>query len=293
MKNSIVSEVKYSVFQSGNPLYQFIAANVFVFLVLNLLYVVEFLVGRAGVISVFLEQQLVMPANFSLFAVKPWTVFTYMFTQKEIFHLLFNMLWLFWLGKIFLDFLNKRQFIFVYLLGGLAGGITFLLLYNFIPVFRDDAQFSYLLGSSASVSAIVVGTATLLPNYSIRMLLFGDVRLKYLALVFIVLDLIGLAGANPGGSLSHLGGALFGYVFISQLNRGSDWSKVFARKKKRKPVLKVVRNEHPKTPARAVRSVLDQEYIDTILDKISQSGYDNLTKEEKEALFKASKQDQQ
>src|SRR5690606_9972035 len=133
----------------------------------------------------------------------------------------------------------------------------------------------------------------LLPNYSIRMLFFGDVKLKYLALVFIVLDLIGLAGANPGGSLSHLGGALFGYVFISQLNRGSDWSKVFARKKKRKPVLKVVRNEHPKTPARAVRSVLDQEYIDTILDKISQSGYDNLTKEEKEALFKASKQDQQ
>src|SRR5690606_33167981 len=112
---------------------------------------------------------LVMPANFSLFAAKPWTVFTYMFTQREIFpHLLFNMLWLFWLGKIFLDFLNKRQFIFVYLLGGLAGGITFLLLYNFIPVFKSDAQFSYLLGSSASVMAIVVGTATLLPNYSIR-----------------------------------------------------------------------------------------------------------------------------
>jgi len=292
MKNSIVSEVRYSVFKSGNPLYQFMAINVFVFLLLNLLYVFEFLFGQAGLVSDFLQKQLIMPANFSLFLLKPWTAFTYMFTQREFFHLLFNMLWLFWLGKIFLDFLNKRQFIFTYLLGGLAGGITFLLLYNFIPVFKSDAQFSFLLGSSASVSAIVVGTATLLPDYTIRMLFFGNVKLKYLALVFIILDLIGLAGANPGGNLSHLGGALLGYLFIVQLQKGRDWSKTFVRKKRKKPDLKVVRNEQPKSPIRGSRTIPNQEYIDTILDKISQSGYDNLTKEEKEALFKASKQDQ-
>ena len=290
MKSSILHEVKYSVFKSGNPLYQFIAINVGVFLLLNLLFVVEFLTGNAGILSDQIQKQLVVPTQYSLLASKPWTLFTYMFTQREFFHLLFNMLWLFWLGKIYLDFLNKRQFIFSYILGGLAGGITYVLIYNYIPVFKSDAQFSYLLGSSASVMAIVVGTATLLPDYSIRMLFFGNVKLKYLAMVFVVLDLIGIAGANPGGSLSHLGGALFGFLFISRLQKGTDWSKVFVRKKK--PKLQVSRNEEPKVSHTVSRTIPNQEYIDTILDKISQSGYDKLTKEEKEALFKASKQDQ-
>lgn len=290
MKSSILHEVKYSVFKSGNPLYQFIAINVGVFLFLNLLFVVEFLAGNAGVITNQLERQLSVPSQYSSLATKPWTFLTYMFTQREFFHLLFNMLWLFWLGNIFLDFLNKRQFIFSYILGGLAGGLAYLLIYNYIPVFRNDAQFSYLLGSSASVMAIVVGTATLLPDYSIRMLFFGNVKLKYLALVFVILDLIGIAGRNPGGSLSHLGGALFGFLFISRLQKGKDWSKMFVRKKK--PKLQVTRNDEPKYSPTVSRTIPNQEYIDTILDKISQSGYDNLTKEEKEALFKASKQDQ-
>jgi membrane associated rhomboid family serine protease len=290
MKNSILHEVKYSVFQSGNPLYQFIAINVGVFLLLNLLFVVEFLAGQAGVISNQIQAQLSVPTQYAELATKPWTLFTYMFTQREFFHLLFNMLWLFWLGNIFLDFLNKRQFIFSYILGGLAGGLAYLLIYNYIPVFKNDVQFSYLLGSSASVMAIVVGTATLLPDYSIRMLFFGNVKLKYLALVFIILDLIGIAGANPGGSLSHLGGALFGFLFISQLQKGKDWSKIFIRKKK--PKFQVARNEEPRVSPTVSRTIPNQEYIDTILDKISQSGYDKLTKEEKEALFKASKQDQ-
>ncbi len=289
MKNSILHEVKYSVFKSGNPLYQFIAINVGVFLLLNLLFVVEFLAGHAGVISNQIQSQLTVPTQYAQLATKPWTLLTYMFTQREFFHLLFNMLWLFWLGNIFLDFLNKRQFIFSYILGGLAGGVAYLLIYNYIPVFKSD-QFSYLLGSSASVMAIVIGTATLLPDYSIRMLFFGNVKLKYLAIVFIVLDLIGIAGANPGGSLSHLGGGLFGFLFISQLQKGKDWSKIFVRKKK--PKFQVARNEEPQVSPTVSRTIPNQEYIDTILDKISQSGYDKLTKEEKEALFKASKQDQ-
>lgn len=292
MRNSVLEEVKFSVFKSGNPLYQFIAINVGLFLFLNLLYVIEFLFGKAGLVSDFLQDQLVMPANFSLLIFKPWTIFTYMFTQRDLFHLLINVLWLFWLGKIFLDFLNKRQFIFSYIMGGLVGGVTFLLLYNFIPVFSTQAQFSFLLGSSASVSAIVIGVATLLPNYTIQLLFLGNVRLKYLAIAFIVLNLIGLAGSNSGGSLAHLGGALFGFIYITQLQKGKDWSKVFARRKKKSPALKVVYHDQPKQTARTSRSIPNQEYIDTILDKISQSGYDKLTKEEKEALFKASKQDQ-
>ena len=292
MKNSVLSELKYKVFKSGNPLYLLIAINIGVFLLLNFLLLFEFLFNYNGLISGPIRELLVMPANPMAFILKPWTLFTYMFTQQEFFHLLFNMLWLFWLGQIFLDFLNKRQFIFAYICGGLAGGLTFLFLYNFIPVFAQRAQLDLLLGSSASVMAIVVGTATLLPDYAIRMLFFGNVKLKYLALVFIILDLIGIAGANPGGSLSHLGGALFGFLYINALQKGKDWSKMFGMKKKRKPVMRVVPKDEPPRGAKSVNSVPDQAYIDTILVKISQHGYNKLTKEEKEALFKASKQDQ-
>jgi len=291
MRNSILSDLKYKVFKSGNPLYLFIAINIGVFLFLNFLLLFEFLFSYSGVISGPVREQLVMPANPMLFIFKPWTLFTYMFTQQEFFHLLFNMLWLFWLGQIFLDFLNKRQFIFTYICGGLAGGLVFLFLYNFIPVFSNEAQFAFLLGASASVSAVVVGTATLLPDYTIRMLFFGNVKLKYLALVFIILDLIGIAGANPGGSLSHLGGALFGFLYIQNMQKGRDWSRVFSNKRRKKPIMRVVPKEEPPR-SRPVNRVPDQEYIDTILDKISQHGYDKLTKEEKDALFKASKQDQ-
>jgi len=280
--------MRYRIFKSGNPLYQFIAINVGVFLLLNLLYVIEFLFGQAGVVTETIQSQLMMPASLAALALKPWTIVTYMFTQREFFHILFNMLWLFWLGQIFLDFLNRRQFIFNYLAGGLMGGITYVLLYNLLPVFKSDVQISLLLGSSAAVSAIVIATATLLPDYAIRMLFIENVKLKYLATVFIILDLIGIAGTNPGGSLSHLGGALFGYIYISQLQKGNDWSKIFVRGKK-KSKLKVVKNEQSINTS---RTIPNQEYIDTILDKISQSGYENLTKEEKAALFKASKQDQ-
>src|SRR5690606_1898083 len=166
MRGSIISDLKYKVFKSGNPLYQFIAINVGVFLLLNLLYVIEFLFGLAGLVSEPLQNQLMMPASTAAFALKPWTIITYMFTQREFFHILFNMLWLFCLGQIFLDFLNRRQFIFSYLAGGIMGGIAFVLLYNILPVFKSDVEISLLLGSSAAVSAIVIGTATLLPDYA-------------------------------------------------------------------------------------------------------------------------------
>src|SRR5690606_31655537 len=164
------------------------------------------------------------------------------------------------------DFLNNRLFVYSYIMGGLFGGITFLLLYNFIPVFSTQAQFSYLLGSSASVAAIVIGAATLLPNYTIQLLFLGNVKLKYLAIAFIVLNLIGLAGPNSGGSLAHLGGALFGFVYVSQLQKGNDWSKMFMRRKKKSPTLKVVhydRYDQPKQPIKTSRSIPNQEYIDT------------------------------
>jgi membrane associated rhomboid family serine protease len=281
MNKSLFSELYYKVFQSGNPLFLFIGINVIVFLAINLFAAGEFLAGGSGGGSQWMVSMLSMPAYYEALPFKFWTIFTYMFTQKGFFHLLFNMLWLYWLGLIFLDFLNKRQFIFTYLAGGLMGAALYLLAFNFIPALSGTVQNSILLGSSASVMAVVVATATLVPNFTIQLLLLGSVKLKYLALAYLVLDLVGI-GSEPGGSIAHIGGALLGFVYIRQLNGGADFSTIFKRKSK----LKVAKNQ--KTENRQP-TIPDQEAIDRILDKISQSGYDSLTKGEKEQLFKASK----
>ncbi len=281
MNRSIFSELYYKVFQSGSPLYLFIGINVLVFLAINLLAVGEFLTNGSGSAADWLELQLAMPAYYKLLPYKFWTIVTYMFTQRGFFHLLFNMLWLYWLGLIFLDFLNKRQFIFTYLAGGIMGALLYLLAYNLIPVFSGSVERSVLLGSSASVMAVVFATATLVPDFTIRLLFFGGVKLKYLALAYFVLDIIGI-GSNPGGSIAHIGGAVVGFVYIKQLKSGKDLSNIFKRKSK----LKIVKN---KSTAAAPAALPNQETIDKILDKISHSGYDSLTKTEKEQLFKASK----
>lgn len=288
MKSPIVEELKYKVFKSGNPLFLFIGLNVIVFLVINLVVLLEFIMSRNAVVSSFILQQLAMPAQLGDFMFKPWTFITYMFTQREFFHLLFNMLWLFWMGKIFLEFLSKRQFVFTYLLGGIGGALTFSLLYNLLPVFSGSVNHSVLLGASASVSAIIVGTAVLVPHYTIRLLFFGNVKLVYLAIAFVVLDLLGISGGNPGGNIAHLGGAILGYMYMVQVKKGNDWSKVFIPKKKTHPFRQVYKNENPVV---SKGPVPDQAYIDAILDKILQSGYKSLTNAEKDALFKASKED--
>lgn len=289
MKKSWVGGLWHKAFRSGNPLFLFIGINILVFVGLGLLSLVSALgftdVPLTGYVMPWLE----LPASVSAWLYKPWTLATYMFTQQGLFHVLFNMLWLFWLGIIFLDFLKKRQFTFVYLAGGIVGGLLYLLAYNLIPVFRAEAFRTVMIGSSASVSAIIFATATLLPDYTIRMLFFGNVKLKYLALAFIVIDVLAIEGLNAGGSMAHIGGALFGFVYIKRLQNGQDWSRIFGRRGRKRRTLRVVRNEHPVNEETLVPN---QEVIDRILDKISQSGYDSLTKAEKEALFKASKQGQ-
>jgi len=199
---------------------------------------------------------------------------------------LFNMLWLYWLGNIFLDFLKPRQFHFVYLSGGFAGAVIYALAYNVFPVFAGSISSATIVGASASVMAIIVATATLLPDYSMRLLLLGDVKLKYLAAAYIALDLIGIGTVGAGGSFSHLGGAVMGFTYIKMLQNGKDWSNLFKRKSK----LRVVRNDNKNTATSKNATVgVNQGEIDAILDKISRTGYDKLTKEEKETLFKASK----
>lgn len=282
MNRSVFSELYYKVFLSGNPLFLFIGINVLIFLVINLFTAGGYLFAGHTAGADWLTRQLSMPASLAELPFQFWTIITYMFTQREFFHLLFNLLWLYWMGIIFLDFLNKRQFIFSYFAGGLMGALLYLLAYNILPVFNQAVQNSFLLGSSASVMAIVVATATLVPDFTIRLLFFGAVRLKYLALAYFILDIISVSGGNPGGSIAHIGGALMGFIFIKRLQKGRDMSNILKKSSK----LKVVKNTNSK-PANSGSA--DQDTIDRILDKISRSGYESLSKTEKEQLFKASK----
>ncbi len=281
---SIINELKYKMLHSGSRLYLFIGINVLVFLVINLLAVFQFLFTRSTSYADWLQLNLSVPAYLPMLAAKFWTVITYMFGHRSLFHIFFNLLWLYWMGRIFEDFLNKRQFTFTYLAGGIAGAAMYVMAYNVFPAFSNSIQHSVVIGASASVMAIVVATATLLPDYSIMLLLFGSVRLKYLAIAFVIMDIVMITGLNAGGGITHIGGAILGYAYIKQLRRGNDWSKLFTRKRSR---LRPIRNEA--VPKRNINELPDQEVIDSILDKISKSGYDSLSKTEKEQLFKASK----
>ncbi|MFF5382433.1 rhomboid family intramembrane serine protease [Pedobacter suwonensis] len=282
--NNTFKDLKYKVFQSGNPLFFYIGINVILFLITSIIGVVVFL-GRIPVdANLWIREYVGLPASLPKLPERFYTLFTYMFFHDGILHVLFNMLGLFWFGNIFMNFLKSRQFHFVYLAGGLFGGLFALAVLNIFPVYADGLAGVTIIGASAAVMAIIFAAATLVPNYSIMLLFFGEVKIKWIAIVYFILDFIAIGSVNAGGSLAHIGGALLGFTFIKSLQNGRDWSKIFERK----PKLKVVRNEKPVKKPEFKGGVTQQE-IDAILDKISTSGYDKLTTVEKEKLFKASK----
>jgi hypothetical protein len=200
------------------------------------------------------------------------------------------MLWLYWMGRIFEDLLNSKKLLFVYIAGGLAGAFFYILSFNIFPAYADVTMVSAAVGASASVTAILIACATLVPNYTIFLMFLGPVKLKWIALFYIVIDILSVSGSNAGGYLSHIGGAIFGFVFIKALQNGNDWSKPFENLFKPKPKLKVVSRNQPVKPRIVRDEIPNQAVIDEILDKISKSGYDKLTATEKETLFKASAQ---
>lgn len=284
-RNNLLADLKFKVFKSGNPVFFYIGINTIVFVAVALFGVTYFLAGNTNMRFIdYISEYVAFPANFSKLPFRFYTVLTYQFFHETIFHVLFNMLWLFWMGRIFMDFLKPRQFHFVYLSGGIMGAVFFALAYNFIPVFAGNAFAATLIGSSASVMAIAVATTTLVPDYTLSLMLIGSIKLRYIVLAYIVIDLIGIASTNAGGSFAHLGGAFMGFAYIKLLQNGKDWSSWF----KRKPKLKVVKNDMP-GQVKKDSKLSNQKEVDAILDKISRSGYDKLSKQEKETLFKASK----
>ena len=238
-----------------------------------------------------------VPASLSELILKPWTLISYMFLHIGFIHILFNMLWLYSFGRLFLSFLDKKKLLSVYLMGGLAGAVLYIISFNLFPVFESGRAMSVALGASASVMAVVVAISTYIPNHRVYVPILGSVKIKYFAIVFIVSDLLFIynRSGNLGGHIAHLGGALFGFYYIYQLKKGKDISKgfnnlmysFFALFKKRSK-LKVSHKKAETDMDYNKRKADKQKEVNKILDKISKSGYDSLTKKEKDQLFRMS-----
>jgi membrane associated rhomboid family serine protease len=285
--STLWQNIQYKMLRSGSKLNLLIGINIIVFLLINIPGEIENVFFLSSNIKFFSVEYLQLTAYLPKLPLRFWTPLTYMFMHAGVFHILFNMLWLYWFGQIFEEYLGKKRTLGLYIMGGLAGAALYILSYNTLPFFTHEnaAAGSSLVGASASVMAIMVATATLLPDYTISLMFIGPVKLKWLILFFIIIDFLGITGFNAGGEIAHLGGALLGFVYIKRLQKGHDWidsiSSIFKPKSKLKVVAKAASGRANDFPR--------QEEIDQILDKISRSGYDSLNKQEKEILFRASK----
>lgn len=277
---------------------QLIIINVMVFLMLGVLMVISSIGGFEFVYSA-VDKQFMIPPRFAEFIQRPWTILTYAFAHSmtDILHILFNMLTLYWFGRLFVEYLGSDKMIALYILGALAAGTTYLIFFNTIPFFVQRAPLvTGMVGASGAIFAIMVGAATLLPDYTFFLLFFGPVRIKYIAAIFIVISFLGTTGSNAGGNVAHLGGALMGYVYIKQLKAGVNWGGWITATLdwirnlfKPSPRVKVSYRKAEPKKAKTEFNKATQEEIDVILDKISDRGYESLTKEEKDKLFNASK----
>jgi membrane associated rhomboid family serine protease len=281
------------LFTQGSFLIKLIFVNIGIFLLfrLTIVFLTLFQIGEVHFLQYF-----EMPSSFSLLLSRPWTIITYMFMHIDLLHLVFNMLWLYWFGKIFLMFFNERQLGGLYFSGGIAGALLFLIAYSLFPYFQNVVGTSYLLGASASVMAIVFAISFYQKNYEINLLFFGRIKLIYLALISLLIDLLSITSTNAGGHIAHLGGALFGVLFALQFQKGRDLT-FFVNK----VIDFVVNLKKPRAKMKVTykRPETDMEYnarkkdeisnVDAILDKLKRSGYESLSSEEKKALFDASK----
>lgn len=309
MFETLVNEFRNVWRKPNNSLMQIIVINIIVFVVINIIDVV-FVVARAREwYKIIVASVLYIPAPIEKFLWRPWTLFTYFFTHKNILHLFFNMWVMYWFGMIIRDFLGSSRLTALYIFGGMAGGLIYLLCFNTLPYFIDLTPELGMLGASASVYAIVTAAAVYRPNLEMNLLFFGNIRIVWIALVVILLSFIGIGGASSdagvGGNLAHLGGAIIGFIFIKQYEVGNDWSKpitafldsikrIFRGKSgassssKNKASAGGKASSNSKSKYSAASTNPSQDEIDAILDKISAHGYESLTTDEKQILFKAS-----
>lgn len=277
---SITNDIKYR-FKNAGIVEKFIYINIGVFILTLLLNTFHTLFkGDTN----FITNWFSLSSNFSTFITKPWTIVTYGFLHSDFLHIFFNLIALFFIGNLFIEYFTPKQFINFYVLGTIFGGVLYLIGYQYIPILQGKKAF--LVGASAGVTAILVGIATYIPNYQLKFRFIGFIKLWHIAAFWVLLDVLRLSGSNTGGYLSHLGGAIFGFLYVKyasnkKIEAFSSLKNLF--KRKQKPLKTVYKSG--KVSNKQTKSE-NQQQVDAILDKISKSGYDALSKEEKDFLFK-------
>ena len=294
----IISDL-WKRFLAENIVGQFIYINVAVFVFFALLDVLATLFNVVSP-ALYIKMRLELPSVPMQYIWQPWSLLTYMFLHGGLMHLLWNMLALYWFGRIFLSFFSTRHFVGLYLFGGIMGGVFFMLAYNVFPLFSDS--YAYLVGASAAVLAVVTASAVRVPDYKINLLFFGEVKLMTLAVVSVVISLLLLTSDNAGGSFAHLGGVFAGWAFAYFLNKGRDLTSYINKtvdfvvglfkngfKSFRKPKMRVFRGKRSDEYDYNVRKKEQNATVDAILEKLKKNGYSSLTEDEKKKLFDASK----
>ncbi|TBW28608.1 rhomboid family intramembrane serine protease [Gramella sp. KN1008] len=294
-------KIRYKI-QTATVTEKLIALNVLVFILFFLLRTLAFLFQLP---SDFLLEWFVFPKEPLEFLVKPWSIITYSFLHNGIWHILSNMLILYFSGIYFLNYFSPKRLLNYYFLGVIIGALVYMLSYNLFPAFQGTGR-SYLMGASAGVMAVLIGIASHIPNMRVRLLLIGSIKFWWIAAFLVVLDIIQIPMGNAGGHLAHLGGAALGYLYTNQLQKGNDIGKWFEnlmdgvaslfKPKEKKAKMKTVHRSGKTTKSRSSqKKAMDkddkQKKVDAILDKISKSGYDSLSKAEKDFLFQAGKED--
>ena len=283
--NTYIEDIKAEFRKPNNVVVQLIFVNVGVWLFLMTLKLISLWFPN---LALLMSSQFFLPSDLGQLIYRPWTIITYGFSHVAFGHIISNMLGLWWFGRILQDLVGSNRVLGIYLISAISGAGAYLLIAQ-IPT--DNFYVGgYLLGASGGVFGIVVALATLSPNYRINLIFIGSVEVKWIALAFIILSYVGLGGNNAGGNVAHLGGALMGFVFVKQLQKGRDLGRLivdviysFPKLFKRKPKIKV--SHRSKGSGRSSSSKSNQQEIDRILDKISESGYASLTKSEKDELF--------
>ena len=281
-------------FTTGTTLNRLIYINAALFIVIKLVEMLAVLLSAPDLADNALRI-LALPADPVAFIRRPWTIFSYMFLHQGFLHIIFNMLWLYWFGKIFLSYLDPKKLVTVYILGGLMGGLLYMISFNVFPAFAGITAQSIAIGASASVMAVVVATAAYVPDYSMYLLFIGKVKIKHIAIGIFILTSIVDFSVNTGGKIAHIGGALWGYLFVLNLRKGRDLGKgfnslldsiftLFKPRQKLKVTYKKPADDFEYNKVKKDK----QEEVNRILEKISKGGYDSLTREEKDFLFSES-----
>lgn len=296
--NDLLNKLK-TAFQEANWLNRLIYINLGVFLLIHIFLAIGYLSGFKEVdLKLTLNSWIALPSDIRSFITRPWTLFTYMFVHFNFWHIFMNLFVLFFSGQIFMDMLGDKRVLPVYLLGGLAGGLLFILMYNISPSLSHNP----MIGASAGVMAIMVAAAVKAPNLPVRLFFVLEVKFWMVAAGFIFIDIITLTDGNTGGHLAHLAGAAFGFFYVRGLDNGRDISNWFwdtfrgvGGVFKKKPKLRTVHkrksgySKSSKAQSSTSYQTSDQARMDEILDKIKAHGYDKLSKEEKDFLFQFSR----